>query len=64
MVVMASNPEPRQEDVDALLFTVEKMGAENQKLRRIIRAFIEADERGRGLPWDEAMDAARKEISK
>ena len=36
--------------------------AENDRLRRLLAAIIETDERGQGLGYAEAMDAAAKAI--
>lgn len=39
-----------------------KLTVEKQRAHGILRAIISADERGQGLPFKEAMDAARKEL--
>jgi hypothetical protein len=39
-----------------------RIQAENDRLRRLLAAIIETDERGQGLGYAEAMDAAAKAI--
>jgi hypothetical protein len=41
---------------------LEMLRAENERLRRILRAILDADERGQGTPFGEAMKAARKAL--
>lgn len=43
---------------DGLVSAVE----DNSRLRSILRALLEADERGQGLPWCEAMERARRAL--
>lgn len=40
----------------------ERLEAENKRLRDLIHAILAADERGQGLPFATAMDAAREAV--
>jgi hypothetical protein len=47
-----------------LIAAAPDLAAENTRLRNILSAILEADERGQGVGYAEAMDAARAELDR
>ena len=77
--IVASNPNgghsiARMDDLECpastqaanarLISAAPDLAAENTRLRNILSAIIEADERGQGVGFAEAMDAARAELDR
>lgn len=51
-----------QAEIERLKRNIIDGNTDNYRVRRILRAILDADERGQGSPFAEAMDAARKAL--